>query len=51
MLHRNNRFARAILPGTARWPCRLMKFAGELSGTRHFNVPLYPIEGHLASSG
>jgi hypothetical protein len=24
------------------------KFADELSAARHFKIPLYPIEGHLA---
>jgi hypothetical protein len=30
---------------------RLAKFADQLSGTRHFKVPLYPIEDHLAQCG
>jgi hypothetical protein len=47
MLHCNNCFARAFLLGTQRQARRLAKFADELSGTRHFKVPLYPIEGHL----
>jgi hypothetical protein len=48
MLHRNNYVARTVLRGTNRQPRRLAKFADELSGARHFKVPLYPIEGHLA---
>jgi hypothetical protein len=34
-----------------RQPAGLVKFAGELSGARHFKLPLYPIEGHLAQRG
>jgi hypothetical protein len=48
MLHRNNRFACAVHLGIKRQAWRLAKFAVELSGTRHFKVPLCPIEGHLA---
>jgi hypothetical protein len=45
---RRTMFAPAVLFGTKRRVRRLTKFAGKLSGTRHFNVPLYPIEDHLA---
>jgi hypothetical protein len=48
MLHCSNRFACAALLGTKRQAWRLAKYAGELSGKRHFKVPLYPIEGQLA---
>jgi hypothetical protein len=51
MLRRSNPFARAILPAQDAGRYRLTKFAGELSGARHFNVPLYPIESHLAQFG
>jgi hypothetical protein len=49
MLQRNNSLAAAPsspAPNANSW--RLTKFADELSGARHFKVPLYPIEGHLA---
>jgi hypothetical protein len=48
MLRCTNRFALALPPLTKRQTRRLAKFADQLSGTRHFKVPLYPIEDHLA---
>jgi hypothetical protein len=49
MLRRNNRLALPLSRPPRRTASRrLAKFADELSGTRHFNVTLYPIEGHLA---
>jgi hypothetical protein len=51
MLHRNNWFVCAVFRGTKRQAGRLAIFADELSGTRHFKVTLYPIEGDLAQRG
>jgi hypothetical protein len=48
MLRRNITLPLRLPPGKKRQARRLVKFAEELSGTRHFNVSLYPIEGHLA---
>jgi hypothetical protein len=52
MLHRSIGLGTAAASSSLpkRHSCRLTKFADELSGARHFKVPLYPIEGHLASA-
>jgi hypothetical protein len=51
LLHRTMALVTRRVLGTNHQARVPTKFAGQLSGARHFKVLLYPIEGHLAWRG